>query len=197
MPDPTQLLPVPDDPAATAGPAAVATDALPDDASGPTIPGYEVLGEVGRGGMGIVYRAHDPAVNRDVAVKILQDRYRASPMAIRRFVAEGQVTGQLQHPGIPAVHQIGTLPDGSPFLAMKLIKGDTLADRLVDPDRDLGRLVADFLGVAQAVGYAHAKGVIHRDLKPANIMVGQFGEVQVMDWGLAKVLANTTPAPAT
>ncbi len=159
------------------------------------VPGYEILGEVGRGGMGIVYRAHDPAVNRDVAVKVLQSRYRKSPTATARFVAEGQVTGQLQHPGVPAVHQIGRLHDGSPFLAMKLVRGDTLADRLTAPSPDRGALVAVFLQVAQAVGYAHAKGVIHRDLKPANVMVGQFGEVQVMDWGLAKVLADTAPPP--
>ena len=79
---------------------------------------YEVLDEIARGGMGVVYRAHDPAVNRDVAVKALQERFRGHPVATRRFVEEGQITGQLQHPGIPAVHEIGTLPDGSPFLAM-------------------------------------------------------------------------------
>ncbi len=154
---------------------------------------YEILGEIARGGMGVVYRAHDPAVNRDVAVKVLQERFRNHPVATSRFVEEGQITGQLQHPGIPAVHEIGTLPDGSPFLDMKLVKGTTLADQLAEPSPDRGRLVAVFLQVAQAVGYAHSKGVIHRDLKPANVMVGQFGEVQVMDWGLAKVLSNTAP----
>ena len=192
----------PEDPAATTGPAALAADpnSTGEYAAFVIVPGYEIRGEVGRGGMGIVYRAHDPAVNRDVAVKVLQTRYRESPAATARFVAEGQVTGQLQHPGVPAVHQIGALPDGSPFLAMKLIKGDTLADRLGDPASDRGALVAAFLQVAQAVGYAPRKGVIHRDLKPANVMVGQFGEVQVMDWGLAKVLSQTatepTPEPA-
>src|SRR5262249_6781999 len=103
------------------------------------------------------------------------------------------IAGQLQHPGIPAVHDLGTLPDGRPFLAMKLVKGQTL-ERLLkerpDPSVERGRFVAVFEGVCQAVGYAHAHGVIHRDLKPANVMVGAFGEVQVMDWGLAKVLVR-------
>ncbi len=154
---------------------------------------YEILDEIARGGIGVVYRAHDSAVNRDVAVKVLQERFRNNPVATSRFVEEGQITGQLQHPGIPAVHEIGTLPDGSPYLAMKLIKGDTLADQIAGSSSDRGRLVAVFLQIAQAVGYAHSKGVIHRDLKPANVMVGQFGEVQVMDWGLAKVLSHTLP----
>ena len=136
MPDPTNPPSVPDDPAATTGPTpSRPTPSGPRRSTPAPVPGYEVLGEVGRGGMGIVYRAHDPAVNRDVAVKVLQDRFRDSPAAIARFVEEGQITGQLQHPGIPAVHQIGTLPDGSPFLAMKLIRGDTLADRLAAPVR--------------------------------------------------------------
>src|SRR5262249_44421712 len=108
---------------------------------------------------------------------------------------EARVTGQLQHPGIPAVHQVGTLSDGRPFLVMKLIKGSTLAAILSHrPDlaADRGRLLAIFEAVCQAVGYAHSHRVIHRDLKPANVMVGAFGEVQVMDWGLAKVLGEET-----
>src|SRR5262249_35980389 len=115
------------------------------------------------------------------------------------FLSEARITGQLQHPGIPAVHQVGTLADGRPFLAMKLIKGSTLEYILKqrpDPSTERGRLLAIFEAVCQAVGYAHAHRVIHRDLKPANVMVGAFGEVQVMDWGLAKVLGQETPATA-
>jgi eukaryotic-like serine/threonine-protein kinase len=156
-------------------------------------PGFALLEEIGRGGMGVVYRARDEALGRDVAVKLLSDRYPADSPAARRFAHEARITGQLQHPGIPAVHQVGTLPDGRPFLAMKLIKGWTLADTLnqqTDPAADRGRLLAVFEAICQAVGYAHAHQVIHRDLKPANVMVGAFGEVQVMDWGLAKVLAE-------
>src|SRR5262249_42897867 len=101
-----------------------------------------------------------------------------------RFVRESKITARLPHPGIPPVHSLGTLADGSPFLAMKLIVGRTLADEMKSADRP--RLLQAFLQVCQAVGFAHSRGIVHRDLKPANIMVGAFGEVQVMDWGLAK-----------
>jgi Flp pilus assembly protein TadD len=197
MPDQNDPASAPGGLLATTATPPVSADTGPTEETDPvvTAPGLEVLGEVGRGGMGVVYVARDPAMNRQVAVKVLQPRYRNSPTATARFVAEGQVTGQLQHPGVPAVHQIGQLPDGSPFLTMKLVRGDTLADRLAAPASDRGALVAAFLQVAQAVAYAHSKGVIHRDLKPANVMVGQFGEVQVMDWGLAKVHSESPPEP--
>src|SRR5262249_40937307 len=110
---------------------------------------------------------------------------------LRRFVEEAQVGGQLQHPGIVPVYDVGRLDDGRPFIAMKLIHGRTLAALLAeraDPKQDLPRLVGVFAQVCQTLAYAHSKGIIHRDLKPGNIMVGAFGEVQVMDWGLAKVL---------
>src|SRR6516225_10052595 len=164
---------------------------VPPAADLPQVPGYELSGEVGRGGMGIVYRACDLSLDRDVAVKLLQDGYPTDSPIARRFADEARITAQLQHPGIPPVHDLGTLPDGRPFLAMKLIKGSTLDHLLAarpDPAHDRGRFVAAFEQVCQAVGYAHAHDVIHRDLKPSNVMVGAFGEVQVMDWGLAKVL---------
>ena len=154
----------------------------------PAVPGYELAEEVGRGAMGVVYRARDTALGRDVAVKVLQDRFPAAGSAARRFLEEARITGQLQHPGIPPVHEVGTLADGRLFLAMKLIKGRTLADVLKAQQPGLPPLLPAFEAVCQAVGYAHAHGVVHRDLKPANVMVGAFGEVQVMDWGLAKVL---------
>jgi serine/threonine protein kinase/tetratricopeptide (TPR) repeat protein len=173
-------------------------------------PGYELGDEIGRGGMGVVYRARDRALDREVAIKLLSERYSAdSPMA-GRFLNEARITGQLQHPGIPAVHQVGALADGRPFLAMKLIKGSTLESILkrktggrggvfdtpaeASEDSSPGHFLAIFEAVCQAVGYAHAHRVIHRDLKPSNVMVGAFGEVQVMDWGLAKVLGQETPA---
>jgi Protein tyrosine and serine/threonine kinase len=93
----------------------------------PQVPSYELFGEVGRGGMGVVYRARDLSLERDVAVKLLQDRYPADSPIARRFTDEARITAQLQHPGVPAVYRVGTLPDGRPFLAMKLIKGRTLA----------------------------------------------------------------------
>src|SRR5262249_19057557 len=106
-------------------------------------------------------------------------------------VEEAQICGQLEHPGVVPVYDFGHFGD-RPFFAMKLVKGHTLAAILserADPKANRPRLLAITLQIAQAMAFAHAKGVIHRDLKPANIMVGKFGEVQVMDWGLAKVLA--------
>jgi hypothetical protein len=153
-----------------------------------TVPhGFELLAEIGRGGMGTVYRARDLALDREVAIKVLQERFAPDSGTAARFLHEARVTGQLQHPGIPAVYQVGTLPAGRPYLAMKLIKGDTL-EALLASRKPIDAL-AVIEAISQAVGYAHAHGVIHRDLKPSNIMVGAFGEVQVMDWGLAKVLA--------
>jgi tetratricopeptide (TPR) repeat protein len=162
-------------------------------------PGYELIDEIGHGGMGVVYRARDVALDRDVAVKLLAQRYPPDSSAAQRFLVEARITGQLQHPGIPPVHQVGVLADGRPFLAMKLIKGNTLETILKqrpDPEAERGRFLSIFEAVCQAVGYAHAHRVLHRDLKPANVMVGAFGEVQVMDWGLAKVLSDKAPATA-
>jgi tetratricopeptide (TPR) repeat protein/tRNA A-37 threonylcarbamoyl transferase component Bud32 len=160
------------------------------EASNPT-ERYRLGEEIACGGMGVVYRATDAVLGREVAVKVLQEKYAPDSAAALRFADEARITGQLQHPNIPAVHDLGVLPDGRPFLAMKLIKGETLEDLLkgcTDPVDGRGRFVAAFEQLCQAVAYAHAHDVIHRDLKPANVMVGPFGEVQVMDWGLAKVL---------
>jgi tetratricopeptide (TPR) repeat protein len=149
--------------------------------------------------MGIVYRAIDLSLEREVAVKVLHERAAGVPAAVRRFVDEARITGQLQHPGIPPIYQVGTFPDGRPFLAMKLIKGQTLAALLQDrapQDTGAASWLAVFESICQAVGFAHARHIIHRDLKPSNIMVGRFGETQVMDWGLAKVLrGDRTAAP--
>jgi Flp pilus assembly protein TadD len=155
--------------------------------------------EIAHGGMGVIWRATDTTLGREVAVKVLQDKFAPDSGTAHRFEAEARITAQLQHPAIPPVHDYGTLPDGRLFLAMKLIKGRTLEELLrqrSDPAADHGRFVAVFEQVCQAVAYAHAHQVIHRDLKPGNVMVGSFGEVQVMDWGLAKVLTGAAaPAP--
>jgi formylglycine-generating enzyme required for sulfatase activity len=178
------------DPAGTTGSARDGTVAAIPPASAAR---YALGEEIARGGMGAVYRATDTAFDREVAVKVLLDTYAPTSGTARRFHDEARITGQLQHPNIPAVHDLGTLPDGRPFLAMKLIKGQTLDDLLkarTGPADDRGRFIAAFEQVCQAVAYAHAHKVIHRDLKPGNVMVGAFGEVQVMDWGLAKVLGT-------
>src|SRR5262249_20801752 len=151
--------------------------------------------EVARGGMGCVLRAHDPELERPLAVKVLLARHRDDVQMERRFLEEARGTGQLQHPAIPPGHEVGQLADGRPVLASKRIQRTTLADLLKEregPAEELPRWLAAFAQVCQGVAYAHSRGVIHRDLKPANIMVGAFGEVQVMDWGLAKTLGRET-----
>ncbi len=153
---------------------------------------YQLSGEIARGGMGAVLRGRDVDLGRDLAVKVLLEKYAHRPDVARRFIEEAQIGGQLQHPGVVPIYDIGRFGD-RPFFTMKLVKGETLAAILsgrTDPSADRPRLLSIALQVSQAMAYAHAKGVIHRDLKPANIMVGAFGEVQVMDWGLAKVLAE-------
>jgi tetratricopeptide (TPR) repeat protein len=148
----------------------------------PAVPGYTVTREIARGGMGVVYAARDPVLNREVAVKVMHPGQDAG-----RFVVESKVTARLPHPGVPPVHALGTLTDGRPFLAMKLIAGRTLADELGASGRaDLPRLLGAFEQICQTVGFAHSRGIVHRDLKPSNVMVGAFGEVLVLDWGLAK-----------
>jgi tetratricopeptide (TPR) repeat protein len=165
---------------------------LDGEASPPARAGRYQLGkELARGGMGVVYSARDESLGRDVAVKVLRQRYQADALAVGRFVDEARITAQLQHPGIPPVFEVGRLDDERPYLAMKLIKGRTLEDLLTErsePASDRSRFLAAFQQICQTLAYAHARGVIHRDLKPGNVMVGAFGEVQVMDWGLAKLL---------
>ncbi len=194
---------------------------------------YRLVGEIARGGMGVVLKGRDPDLGRALALKILLDHHRDRADLVHRFVEEAQICGQLQHPGIVPVYELGILSDHRPFFTMKLVKGETLARLLGERGRvsapsppeptpsadatprptpgadatglarvaargpngglrpafgDLPRFLAIFEAVCQTVAYAHARGVIHRDIKPSNIMVGSFGEVQVMDWGLAKVL---------
>ncbi|RLS52245.1 MAG: serine/threonine protein kinase [Planctomycetota bacterium] len=152
---------------------------------------YQLQGEIARGGMGAILKGRDTDLGRELAIKVLLDSHKDKPDVVQRFIEEAQIGGQLQHPGIAPVYELGQFADRRPFFSMKLVKGETfsklLADR-ADPSVDRAKLVGIFEHVCQTVAYAHSRGVIHRDLKPANIMVGAFGEVQVMDWGLAKVL---------
>ena len=152
---------------------------------------FDVLDSLGQGGMGTVVRAWDPTLQREVALK--------APRGLEpdpRFVAEARITGQLDHPNIVPVYELGQTADGLPFYAMKEVKGQSLRDVLTDlrsggrhaPPWTLHRLLSDFVQVCNAVGYAHARGVLHRDLKPGNIMLGPFGEVFVVDWGLAGLI---------
>jgi tetratricopeptide (TPR) repeat protein len=159
---------------------------------------YEIGDFIARGGMGSVYRAHDRVFDRPVALKVLHEQLATNPEAVRRFLDEAKVTGQLQHPSVPPVHGLGQRPDGSWFLAMKLIQGKTLAELLrarPDPSWDRTQFIQIFIQICQTIAYANEQGLIHRDLKPSNVMVGPFGEVQVMDWGLAKQFRSRSADP--
>ena len=152
---------------------------------------YQLKDEIARGGMGVIVHSRDNELQRDLAIKYLRKSKADYPGASLRFVEEAQIAGQLQHPGIVPIYDVGQLEDGRPFFSMKLVKGQTLAQILNKRstlDQDLIRYLGIFEQICQAIAYAHSRHVIHRDLKPANIMVGAFGEVQVMDWGLAKVI---------
>jgi hypothetical protein len=154
---------------------------------------YELLGDVGHGGAGVVFRGRDRLLGRELAVKVLRDVHRRTPEIYRRFIEEARVGSRLQHPAIVPVYDLGWFDDRRPYITMKLVEGRTLAALLKDrsdPAQDRPRLLGVFEQVCQAMAYAHARGVVHRDLKPANVMVGAFGEVQVMDWGFAKVLGG-------
>jgi len=148
---------------------------------------YHVMGEHGRGGLGRVSRAHDRELGRDVAIKELISR---NDIHEARFLREALITARLEHPGIVPVHEAGRWPDGTPFYAMKLVSGRSLRDLIAEcetSDQRIG-LLHHVIAVADAIAYAHGCNIIHRDLKPANVIVGEFGETIVIDWGLAKDL---------
>lgn len=163
---------------------------------------YEIQAEVARGGMGSILRVWDEDLRRPLAMKVILDREGESTSAdespadslrLSRFLEEAQVTGQLDHPGILPVHELGLDPDGRCYFTMKLVRGQTLREILEHAKQGregwtLTRVLTVLLKICEAMAYAHAKRVIHRDLKPANIMVGRYGEVYVMDWGLARIL---------
>ncbi len=167
---------------------------------------YQVKDELARGGMGRVMRVHDDELERELAMKVIRgvraDDDLASPRSRRmlaRFVEEAQVTGQLDHPGIVPIHDLGIDERGRLYFTMRLIRGRDLAT-VLERRGDGGagewnetRVVSILQRASEAVAYAHEKGVIHRDLKPSNIMIGRFGEVYVMDWGLARVLDEPDP----
>jgi serine/threonine protein kinase len=139
---------------------------------------YELISILGRGGMGVVYLARDTVLDRQVALKIVERPHDEAN--------EARILARLEHPGIVPVHDFGQLPDGRLFYAMKRVRGDRL-DRWMASGHGLAERLGVFLRVCEAVAFAHARGVIHRDLKPENVMVGEFGEVLVLDWGIAKM----------
>lgn len=159
---------------------------------------YVLLDNFAHGGLGNLWRAEDKAIRREVAFKELLPRALKNPVHVERFVEEAQITGQLEHPGIIPIYDVGFQENGTPYYAMKLVRGGNMEVAIEamhklpsgSPERQLAfnRLLRQFIAVCQAVGFAHDKGVLHRDLKPLNVMLGEFGETLVLDWGLAKLV---------
>ncbi|MHC4410794.1 MAG: serine/threonine-protein kinase, partial [Planctomycetota bacterium] len=162
----------------------------------PALEKFAVETAIGRGGMGEVFLVNDQDLKRQVAMKILRSDTGVGREQRLHFVAEAQATSQLEHPGIPPVHDIGLTADGRPYFTMKLVRGRTLREvlhdlvlkrREVQREYNLHRLVTILERIAEALQFAHERGVIHRDIKPENIMLGDYGEVHLMDWGLARI----------
>ena len=148
---------------------------------------YTVVAEIGRGGMGSVYLARDETLGRDVAIKA--SNAVATSDVERRVQDEARILASLEHPGVVPIHDVGRLADGRLFYVMQRVRGETLLARLPTLP-DLADRLRIFERICDPVAFAHAHGVIHRDLKPENVMLGAFGEVLVMDWGIAKVLGD-------
>ena len=151
---------------------------------------YEILDPIARGGMGTVYRAHDRELARTVAIKVLSAVTERSDAAVR-MQQEARILAGLEHPGIVPIYDVGALADGRLFYVMKLVAGPRLDEHVAH--RPLAERLRLFTRICEPVAFAHAHGVVHRDLKPDNIMIGAFGEVLVMDWGIAQV-ANVAQA---
>lgn len=154
--------------------------------------GYVLLDKLGAGGMGGVFRVEHTALGRQVALKVIGIVDSSGELSAR-LLREARIIAQLEHPGIVPVHDVGTLPDGRVFYSMKLVQGRQL-DQQCDELGGVPERLRTFQKICDAVSFAHAHNVVHRDLKPQNIMVGPFGEVLVMDWGLAKMLDADIPA---
>lgn len=170
--------------------AAVSADQEPaSELEGRQIGRFLLQKVIARGGTGTILRSWDTDLRREVAIKLLSKTHAQSPRLSQQFLNEAGITGRLQHPGIIPIYESGKSWDDRPYFAMKLVDGQTLAELLAardTPDDDLPRLLKIFEGVCQTLSYTHSSGVIHLDIKPSNIMVGAFGEVHVMDWGLAR-----------
>ncbi len=170
------------------------------DAFVPAEEKFSVETSIGRGGMGEVFLVTDQDLKRQVAMKILRKDIAPGREQRLHFVAEAQATSQLEHPGIPPVHDIGLTKDGRPYFTMKLVRGRTLHEvlhdlvlkrREIQREYTLHQLVTIMERIAEALQFAHERGVVHRDIKPENIMLGDYGEVHLMDWGLARVQADS------
>lgn len=161
---------------------------------------YRIEGLLGCGGMGQVFLARDPELDRDLALKILPEHMAADPGRSLQFLHEARLCSQLQHPGVVPIHEVGQTEDGRPYFTMKILGGQTLHQRLQDRDHPLAErpaCLAVLLKVCQTVAFAHRQGVLHRDIKSANVMLGAYGEVHLVDWGLACRLQDGSYEPQT
>jgi serine/threonine-protein kinase len=152
---------------------------------------YTISHEIARGGMGVILRGWDREIGRPVAVKLLHECFASDEKLVRRFYTEAKITGQLEHPAIVPIHELGRLDDGRPFFVMRMMECQTLAQMLVqNPLIESGGLahLRIFEKLCEGMAFAHSKGIIHRDLKPSNVMIGSFGVVKIMDWGLGRRL---------
>jgi serine/threonine protein kinase len=159
---------------------------------------YEILGQIGAGGMGEVYRARDPRLAREVAIKVLPASFSTDAERLRRFEQEAKAAGVLNHPNITAVYDIGTNPDdGSPYVVQELLEGETLRVELAGGRLSPRRAIDDAIQIAQGLAAAHEKGIVHRDLKPENLFVTRDGRVKILDFGLAKLIESQPGAEIT
>ena len=180
---------------------------------GPENPGvqrFHVLRPLARGGLGEVFVARDEELHREVALKLIQERHASDPGSRDRFQFEAEITGRLEHPGVIPVYGLGVDQGGRPYYAMRFVRGESLKQaierfhRADGPTREAGErslafreLLGRFVDVCNTMAYAHGRGILHRDLKPANVMLGQYGETLVVDWGLAKAAGRPASEPPT
>jgi serine/threonine protein kinase len=148
---------------------------------------YRVIGQLGAGGMGVVYRAHDSRLQRDVALKLLPRHLKIDENVCQRFIAEARAASRLDHPNICVIHDIGETPGGQLYMAMPCYTGETLARRIAHAPLNVRDALAIVIQVADGLAAAHAKGIIHRDIKPANVMLTEGGGVKILDFGVAKI----------
>src|SRR5580698_853680 len=165
-------------------------------ATGTKLDGYEILGLLGAGGMGEVYRARDPALKREVAIKVLPSFVSQDPDRLRRFEQEAQAAAALNHPNILAVHQFGTF-EGAPYLVSELLEGSTLRQLLQRGPIPVRKAIDYGVQIAHGLAAAHEKGIVHRDLKPENLFVTKDGRIKILDFGLAKLIQSNPGSNAS